>query len=94
MNLMIWNVVKILSNRSWKDCPVECATLFHYCVDMFMHKHILNDNGILGKVKEYVIRHELKHRGSAHAHNILWVQINNLEIIKNEIIDVILAIYV
>jgi hypothetical protein len=41
---MIWNVIKIHSNMSWKDCPVKCATLLHYRVDMFMHKHILNDN--------------------------------------------------
>jgi hypothetical protein len=38
--------------------PVE-ATLFHSQVDMFMHQHILNDNGMLGKVKEYVIQYEL-----------------------------------
>jgi len=43
---------------SWKDCLGECATIFHYHVNMFMYKHILNDNGILGKVKEYVIRYE------------------------------------
>jgi len=79
---------------SWKDCLVECATLFHSHVDMFMHKHILNDNGILGKVKEYVIRYELKHPRFIHAHIILWVQKNDLEIITNEIVDVILFIYV
>jgi hypothetical protein len=38
---------------SWKDCPAECATLFHFCVNMFMYKHILNDIGILGEVRKY-----------------------------------------
>jgi hypothetical protein len=26
-----------------------------------MHQHIFNDNGILGKVTEYVIQYELQH---------------------------------
>ncbi len=36
-----------------------------------MYKHILNDNGIFGKVKEYVIHYELQHCGFIHAHIIL-----------------------
>ncbi len=48
-------IKKIHKNMSWKDCSVECATLFHFHVNMFMHQHILKDNGILGKIKEYVI---------------------------------------
>jgi hypothetical protein len=43
---------QIHPNTSWKDCLIKCATLFHSCVNMLMYKHILNDNGILGKVKE------------------------------------------
>jgi hypothetical protein len=53
---------------------------------MFMHQHILNDYGILGKVKEYVNQYELQHCGSLHAHIILWVDTNDLERITNEII--------
>jgi hypothetical protein len=34
---------------SRKDCLMECATLFHSCVDIFTHQYILNDDGILGK---------------------------------------------
>ncbi len=78
---------------SWKDCFVECATLFHSHVNMFMYKHILNDNGILGKIKEYVICYELQHHGSIHAHIILWVQEEDLMKITNEIIVVILTIF-
>jgi hypothetical protein len=58
-----------------------------------MYKHILNDNGILGKIKEYVICYELQHHGSIHAHIILWVQEEDLMKITNEIIVVILTIF-
>jgi len=71
---------------SWKDCPVECATLFHSHVDMFMHQYILNNIEILGKIKKYVIHHELQHHGSICAHIILWVHEYDLEIITNEIV--------
>jgi hypothetical protein len=72
---------------------VECATLFHSQVDMFMHQHILNDYGILGKVKEYVNQYELQHCGSLHAHIILWVDTNDLERITNEIIVLVPTIF-
>jgi hypothetical protein len=58
-NDMEYIVKQIHPNMSWKDCLVECATLFHSHVNMFMYKHISNDNGILGKVIEYVIHYEL-----------------------------------
>jgi hypothetical protein len=58
-----------------------------------MYKHVLNDNGILGKVKEYVIHYELQHCGFIHAHIILWVQEEDLMKITNEIVVVILAIF-
>jgi hypothetical protein len=32
---------------SWTECFVECATLFHSHVEMFMHQHVLIDNDIL-----------------------------------------------
>jgi hypothetical protein len=60
---------------------------------MFMQKHISNDNGILGKVKEYVICYELQHHGFNHTHIILWVQENDLEIIANEIVAIILPMF-
>jgi hypothetical protein len=59
---MIWNILlKIPQNMSWKDYPMECDTLFHSCMNMFMHQHILKDNIILGEIKKYVIRYELQH---------------------------------
>ncbi len=78
---------------SWKDCPVECATLFNFCVNMFMYKHISNDNGILGKVRKYVIRYELQHHGFVHVHIILWVEKENLNRITNEIVVVTPTIF-
>jgi hypothetical protein len=60
---------------------------------MFMQKHILNDNGNLGKVKKYVICYELQHRGFILTHIILWVQENDLEIITNKIVVVILDMF-
>jgi hypothetical protein len=88
-NDMEYLVKQIHQNMSWKNYPMECATLFHSCVNMFMHQHILEDNGILGKIKEYVIHYELQHHGFVHAHIILWVNENDLQRIKNEIITFI-----
>jgi hypothetical protein len=48
-------VKQLLESMSWKDCLMECATLIHSCVDIFMHRYILNDDGILGKIKKNVI---------------------------------------
>ncbi len=71
---------------SWKDYLVECDTLFHSHVNMFMHQHIFKNNIILGKIKKYVIRYELQHHESIHAQIILWVNENDLQIITNEIV--------
>jgi hypothetical protein len=60
---------------------------------MFMQKHILNDNGILGKIKGYVICYELQHCEFIHTHIILWVQENDLEKITNEIVVIILDMF-
>jgi hypothetical protein len=78
---------------SWKDCHVEYVTLFHFHVDMFMHQHILINNGILRKIKEYVICYELQHHGYVHAHIVLWVDDNDLEKVTNEIIACIPTIF-
>jgi len=48
---MEYLVKQIHQSMSWKGCPMECATLFHYRVNMFMHQPILKDNGNLGKNK-------------------------------------------
>jgi hypothetical protein len=86
-------VKQVLANMLWKDCHVECVTLFHSHVDMFMHQHILSDNGTLGKIKEYVICYELQHCGFVHAHIILWVDDNDLDKVTNEIVSFILTIF-
>jgi len=56
MEYLVKQIHKIIL---WKNCLVECATLFHSHVNMFMHQHILKDNDILGKIKNYVICYEL-----------------------------------
>jgi hypothetical protein len=86
-------VKQIHKTMSCKECTVECATLFHSHVNMFMHQHILKDNDILGKIKEYVICYELQHHGSIHAHIILWVNENDLQRITNEITTFIPVIF-
>jgi hypothetical protein len=92
-NDMEYLVKKLHGNMSWKDCHVECATLFHSHVDMFMHQYIFNNDEILGKIKKYVINYELQHHGSVHAHIILWVHEYDLERITNEIVTFLLAMF-
>ncbi len=92
-NDMEYFIKQIHKNMSWNFFPMECATLFHYCVNMFIHQHISKDNGILGKIKEYVIHYELQHRGSIYAHIILWVNEIDLQRIRNEMVVFILAIF-
>jgi hypothetical protein len=93
-NDMEYLVKQTHQNMSWKDCPMECATLFHYRVNMFMHQPILKSNGNLGiYIYIYVIRYELQHCGSVHAHIILWVNENDLQRITNETIVFIPIIF-
>jgi hypothetical protein len=90
----IETIVKRLENSfTWKDCPVECATLFHTRVTKFMNEIILSKTGALGRVKDYLIRYELQHCGSLHAHIILWIEDNDVERVTNEITAVIPASY-
>jgi len=58
-----------------------------------MHQPILKDNGNSSKIKKYVVRYELQHHGSIHAHIILWVDENDLQRIKNKIIVFIPIIF-
>jgi hypothetical protein len=44
---------------AWKDCPVECATLFHNRFEQLMQKYILFNNGVIGKVEQHIIQYEL-----------------------------------
>jgi hypothetical protein len=76
---------------TWKDCPIECATLFHSRFEQFMQKYIFFSNGVIGKVEQHVIRYELQHHDSIHAHVTLWFRKENIERISNEIIAFVLA---
>ena len=42
---------------TWKDCHVECVSLFHSRVQKFLHDYILSGPCILGRVKEYVVHY-------------------------------------
>jgi hypothetical protein len=70
---------KLKNSFTWKDCPVKCATLFHARVTKFMNDIILFGTRALGHVKDYLIRYELQHHGSLHAHIILWIQEDDAE---------------
>jgi hypothetical protein len=72
-------VKQIHQNMSWNVCLVECATLFHSRVNMFMHQHILNYNDILGFRVYFIfyslqiiliIHYEIQHYGFVHVHII------------------------
>lgn len=56
-------------------------------------RHILNDNDIFGKGKEYVICYELQHCGFVHACIILWIHEMICKEQTNEIVVVILIVY-
>jgi hypothetical protein len=73
-------------DASWKDCPVECARLFHDRVTAFMKEHILSTNHpVLGDVKHFLLRYESQHRGSLHAHILLWIDPMQIDAISQEI---------
>jgi len=78
-----------------QDAPVECATLFHEKVMQFLDSCVLNQKhgkgGILGRVTHYVIRYEVQHRGSLHAHIILWVETDDIDKVAAEITAMIPA---
>ncbi len=40
---------------TWKNCLVECATLFHNKFHQFMQKYIRFINGVIVKVAQHVI---------------------------------------
>jgi hypothetical protein len=73
-------------NMTWNDYLNECATIFQSKFEQFMQIYIISKNGVISKVEKYVIRYELQHRGSIHAHVILWVKKENVESIGKEII--------
>jgi hypothetical protein len=89
------SIIKTFGDEfNWKDCPVECTYLFHAWVIDFLQKYILcKDNGILGQVQHHVIRYEVHHRLSLHAHIIFWLHPEDLASISNDIMAYIPAVY-
>jgi hypothetical protein len=58
----IENLVMFFNNTfSWKDCLVECVTLFCARLQAFMSTYVLGGESILGIVKHHVTRLELQH---------------------------------
>ena len=78
---------------TWKDCPVECVSLFHSRVKKFLHDYILSRPCILGRVNEYVVCYEIQFRGSLHAHIMLWIEYADLERVANEITTSVSAVF-
>ncbi|WIA28669.1 hypothetical protein OEZ86_011205 [Tetradesmus obliquus] len=71
---------------TWRDMPVEMARLFTDRVETFMARHVLSARSpILGRVNHYVTRFEAQHRGSLHAHILLWVDPADLPRVSQEI---------
>ncbi len=77
-------------NMTWKDCLIECATIFHSRFEQFMQKYILSKNDVIGKVEEYVIWYELQHHGFVHAHVILWVKKKMLKALEKKLLHLYL----
>ena len=64
-----------MDGGTWHDIPIECAALFHARLTNFLKEHIfVEENGLLGKVKHWLIRYEVQGRGSLHAHILLWME--------------------
>jgi hypothetical protein len=77
---------RFLHPSSWTQAPIECARLFHDRVTGFMENFILDDkNRVLGRVQHYVLRYESQHRGSLHAHILLWVHHDDIDSVAMEI---------
>ena len=84
---------KFNAGLKWHDAPVECAMLFKKRLDDFMKQHILKEDGLLGRVTHNVIRLEVQHRGSLHAHIMLRVHEDDIERIASEIMAFVPAEY-
>ena len=60
------------NSYSFENAPVECSIHFLTRIQDFLREHILHESGILGNCEHYVIRYEVQHRGSLHAHIVIW----------------------
>src|ERR1700733_8508667 len=62
--------------RLIRSDPVTCARYFENRFRHFLHLVILNPDGPFKNhpVEDYYIRFEFQHRGSVHAHMVLWLK--------------------
>lgn len=51
-------------------CP---SGIFHNRFQDWTRTWIIGCHAVLGKVEEYVVQYECQHRGSLHAHILLWL---------------------
>jgi hypothetical protein len=81
---------------TYADAPVECTKHFVSRVQRFMKDFILNNAGshkVLGDVDHYLLRYECQHRGSLHAHIILWCDEADVATVADEIVAAVPADY-
>ncbi|GAX77275.1 hypothetical protein CEUSTIGMA_g4721.t1 [Chlamydomonas eustigma] len=71
------------NSMSFKDAPVECARLFDEKLQRAIKQWLFikggKQKGVLGRVKDYLIRYEVQDRGSVHAHVIFWLHDDDVE---------------
>ena len=81
------------NSYSFENAPVECSAHFLKRIQDFLREHILHENGILGNCKHYVIRYEVQHRGSLHAHIVIWIEAVDVPQAASEISACIPAVF-
>ena len=62
--------------RLIRSDPITCARYFENKFRNFMFKILLHKNGIFKKypILDYYVRFEFQHRGSVHAHMVVWLK--------------------
>ncbi|GAX86458.1 hypothetical protein CEUSTIGMA_g13868.t1 [Chlamydomonas eustigma] len=74
---------KFCQSMSFKDAPVECARLFDEKLQRAIKQWLFikggKVKGVLGRIKDYLIRYEVQDRGSVHAHVIFWLHDEDVE---------------
>ena len=81
------------NSYSFENAPVECSAHFLKRIQDFLREHILHDSGILGKCEHYVIRYEVQHRGSLHAHIVIWIGPVDVPRVASEISACVPAVF-
>lgn len=80
---------RFCGSYGFKDAPAKVGHLFHQRVQHFMRDILCagrpDRRGALGRVTNYVVRYEVQHRHSVHAHIILWLHPDDVERVTSEI---------